>query len=449
MLAMVRGRRAVFRALLLLGVSGVSAVPAACARSDHGSIASDPPLLGAPDGCAGLACQRALCTGARSTRVTGRVTDPAGLRGLYDVAVYVPSTLPSPVLHGARCDLCASRQLVPVVSALTDARGEFVLDDVPVGKDIPIVVEIGRWRRVTSLDVEPCVETRAADDAVRLPRRAAEGDLPRIAVTTGASDALECLLRSIGIADEEVVPGDADPGSVHLFRGKGGGGIEGQPVIPDAADLWNDPARLARYDIVALSCEGSEADENKGGTDPEARSAMHAYANAGGHVFATHFQYTWLKSSPAQDFRDIATWSGDKDVGDEYAIDTSFPKGQALADWLVATGASATAGAIHLDDVTSSLGQARTPPAQVWIRKTAGAARYFSFNTPVGALRADRCGRVVFGDLHGFGLGGSDYPAGCPADPKAMSPQQLALEFLLFDLFACVDDDRERPVPPR
>lgn len=203
-----------------------------------------------------------------------------------------------------------------MVSALTDARGEFVLDDVPVGKAIPIVIEIGRWRRIAAVDVEPCVETRAADDAVRLPRRAAEGDLPRIAVTSGASDALECLLRSIG-------------------------------------------------------------------------------------------------------------------------------------NWLVATGASASPGTIHLDDVTSSLGQARTPPAQVWIRKNGGAARYFSFNTPVGAGRADQCGRVVFGDLHGFGLGGSDYPAGCPADPKALSPQQLALEFLLFDLFACVDDDRERPVPPR
>ena len=443
------GHRAASRALLLVGLAGGSVIAGACARSERGSTDPDPALLGAPDGCAGLACQRVLCTGGGTTRLTGRVTDPAGLRGLYDVAVYVPSAPPPPVLHGARCDLCASRQIAPVVSALTDARGEFALDDVPAGKGIPIVVEIGRWRRSATVDVEPCIETRIADDAVRLPRRASEGDLPRVAVTTGASDALECLLRNIGIADEEVVPGGTDHGSVHLFRGKGGGGIDQQPVVPDAADLWNDPARLALYDIVALSCEGSEADENKGGVDPNARGAMHEYASAGGHVFATHFQYTWLKSSPAQDFRDIATWPGDKDVGDDYAIDTTFPKGQALADWLVQTGASTTAGIIHLDNVTSSLGQARTPPAQVWIRKPAGAARYFSFNTPVGAARADQCGRVVFGDLHSFGLGGSDYPKGCLTDAKTMSPQQLALEFLLFDLFACVDDDRERPVPPR
>lgn len=34
---------------------------------------------------------------------------------------------------------------------------------------------------------------------------------------------------------------------------RAGGGLPKIPV-PNAADLWNDPARLARYDIVALSC---------------------------------------------------------------------------------------------------------------------------------------------------------------------------------------------------
>ena len=44
-----------------------------------------------------------------------------------------------------------------------------------------------------------------------------------------------------------------------------------------------------------------------------------------------------------------------------------------------------------------------------------------------------QCGRVVVGDLHAFGLGGSDFPAGCLTAPKALSPQQRALEFLLFE----------------
>lgn len=375
--------------------------------------------------------------------------DPAGLRPVYNAAVYVPNGPIADLRHGASCERCASRDVGAAVSALTDAHGEFVLEDVPVDAAVPVVVEIGRFRRIVKVDIAACSDTRLADDVARLPRNGSEGDLPRIAVTTGASDALECLLRNIGIDDTEFVNGDDERGHVQLFRGKGGGGLPKTPV-PAASDLWNDPARLALYDIVALSCEGNEADENKGGADPLARQAMHGYANVGGHVFATHFQNTWLKSSPSADFRDVSTWDTAKDIGDSYAIETTFPKGQAFAEWLAGTGASPELGKIRLDNVTFSVGDVRQPPAQPWIRSLdSGRVRYFSFNAPIGAPREAQCGRFVFGDLHSFGLGGSDFPEGCLTPPNALSPQQLALEFLLLDLFACVDDDRDRPVPPR
>ena len=440
--------RRVPRLLVAVGAFGLGVV--ACALGSPASSGDAPALLGGHDACAGLECMRVQCGAKPTTRVTGRVTDPAGLRGIYNVAVYVPNGPVEPVRHGARCDTCVGRQVGAVVSALTDARGEFVLDDVPADPAIPMVVEIGRFRRVVTVSVAPCVETRLADDTVRLPRNSAEGDLPLIAATTGASDALECLLRNIGIDDREFVGGGDERGRVQLYRGKGGGGLPKIP-IPPASDLWNDPAQLARYDIVALSCEGDEANDNKGGADPAARESMHGYANAGGHVFATHFQYTWLKNSPAAEFRDVATWDPAKDISQEYDVDTTFPKGQAFAEWLLATGASPAYGKLGLDNVTFSLGSLKQPPAQSWIRHHGtGAVRYFSFNTPIGASREQQCGRTVFADLHAFGLGGSDFPDGCMlTNPKSLSAQQLALEFLLFDLFACVDDDRERPLPPR
>jgi hypothetical protein len=421
-------------------ISAVALV--ACARGIAGDVSDDPLVASADAGCTGLACKRVSCESGKSTRVTGRVTDPAGARGVYDVAVYVVDGAPPPVVHGARCDACSKRALGSVVSTLTDARGEFVLDDVPVDPDLPIVIEIGRFRRIAHASIAPCAETRLAEDATRLPRTSTEGELPLVAVTTGASDALECLLRSIGIDDREFVRGGDPNGRVHLYQGHGGGTRSGTG-IPDAATLWNDPKTLAPYDAVLLSCEGGEFPENKG-----TRGAMRDYAMAGGHVFATHFHSTWLSGSPSDDFRAIATWPGTKDTSSDYTVDTSFPKGEVFADWLVTAGASTTRGTIHLDDVAYSLGVSN-PPAQRWIASDSpGAVRYFSFNTPIGAAPPDQCGRFTFADLHAYGLGGSDFPDGCPPLTQPLSPQQLALEFLLFDQFACVDDDRVKPTPP-
>ncbi len=147
----------------------------------------------------------------------------------------MPNGPVAPIQHGARCDRCATRDVGAVESTLSDAHGEFALDDVPADSAVSIVIEIGGFRRVVKTDIAPCTQTRLPDDAVRLPRNAAEGELPMIAATTGASDALECLLRNIGIDDAELTSGDDERGHVHLFRGKGGGGLRS----PRSSSRWS------------------------------------------------------------------------------------------------------------------------------------------------------------------------------------------------------------------
>jgi hypothetical protein len=76
------------------------------------------------------------------------------------------------------------------------------------------------------------------------------------------------------------------------------------------------------------------------------------------------------------------------------------------------------------------------------------SAKYFSFNTPVAAKPEDQCGRGVMSDLHiSTEILGTTMPADCEMNP--LTPQELALEFMLFDLSSCVQRDDIAPIVPR
>ena len=57
-----------------------------------------------------------------------------------------------PFTPGVQCDQCggAGAQANVLVSATSGADGKFTLSNVPVGNNIPVVIQIGRWRRVFS-----------------------------------------------------------------------------------------------------------------------------------------------------------------------------------------------------------------------------------------------------------------------------------------------------------
>ena len=402
------------------------------------------------------------CPEGSETRITGKVYDPAGKNPLYNIQVFVPSGdlpeiktgLPAPKPDGfCPGQTCDSQVLNPLAAALTNTKGEFVLKGPRLfpGKDVPLVMQIGKWRRkIVIPEVKGCQENKLDAKDTRLPKNGSEGDMPHIALTTGC-DALECLLYGIGIDPAEFEAGNSNTGKhVHMFYGSGGSTpktVNGRN-LPPAQDLWDNVARMTAFDVTMLACECDEYAPGGTGTPnkPVGLPTMRNYANSGGKVFGTHYHYSWMKYNTAWS-TGILDFGGSGTSASSLPINTSFPKGQALADWLVEVGASSVPGQLTLDTgLTRESHRGAVPgsPAQEWIGKGT-TARYVSFNTPVGLPIADQCGRFVFSDIHSTSTAATNFPSSCSALNKA----QLPLEFMFFDLNSCVQDETKPPEPPK
>lgn len=462
--------------------------------------------------CEGIRCNVETCSNGGTTSLSGVVYDPAGENPLYNVRVYVPNKPLDDIPTGATCEQCnANLSGEPITATITDASGKFKLENVPSGSNIPLVMQVGRWRRqVTIPNVQGCSDNPISDrNLTRLPRNQKEGHIPLIAITTGESDALECLIPRIGLDRSEVTT-DSGGGRVHLYAGGNPGAmgtgrgaiqLDSGEMLPHASTLWSDRTKMRGYDIVMYSCEGAE---NRPPKD-DYLANFEDYINNGGRAFLTHFHYYWL-SHGSDKLRGTATYTdagGNLPSPSTGIINTGFPKGAALADWLMVTGASTVRGELPIYEGRNSVTRA-IAPTQDWISVPAKPAlQYMTFNTPIGTPAEQQCGRVVFTDLHvaalvgrpagvpggpgpgmGFGgrggggasgqggapgqggasnsgnsggtggviQGGDDsaptipYPRGCSMNP--MSPQAKALEFIFFDLAACVQPDTQKPSPP-
>ena len=139
---------------------------------DGGPMFGDNGVDGAPGGCVGLQCQQHACPGGGATTVSGVVYDPAGKNPLYDVVVYVPNGPVQPLPSGASCDACNALYTGnPIATALTDAAGKFTLTNVPVGANIPLVIQVGKWRKqITIPTVAACTDNAQSDKSLTLPQ---------------------------------------------------------------------------------------------------------------------------------------------------------------------------------------------------------------------------------------------------------------------------------------
>jgi hypothetical protein len=442
------------------------------------------PLTDAAAACSGGGLQCYVPPNCDTT-ITGTVYDPAGASPLYNVVVFVPNDpmgALTPIKQGTNtCSSCDVSIGDYVTATTSKADGTFTLTGVPATTHVPLVVQIGKWRREVFLaQVKSCTNNVLQGSSLtRLPRKRSEGDIPQMALVTGGADNLGCFLEEIGLDSSEYgAPGSG--GRLDIYKGQGAGGLlgggapglssggtAGDCTSDNAACVWNSKKNFEKYDIVMLSCEGNpydpdDPDSNKTtNKSATAKTALHDWLDEGGKVFATHYHYTWFKNNPDPAFQAVATWlgsSGARGNGAPYDIDTSFPKGMVFSQWLGNVKAL-TGTQITLSNVADSVSTVNMATTQRWIYDGSNSeTKYLSFVTPLGGipLKSDDggemppqyCGKAVFSDLHVGGSPAGDIPAACAG--MTLDAQLKALEFLFFDLSACVANDSLPPpnVPP-
>ena len=424
-----------------------------CGKTDDGS-------------CTGLCQNQATCPTGNETRLSGTVYAPNGTQPLYSALVYVPNAPLPPIGAGPTCGRCEDEDLGdPIAAAITGADGTFVLKNVPAGVDFPLVIKMGKWRRVVTISAQQkCTNVNLTVDQARLPRHmndAAPGNkaylnIPQMAVVTGERDAMECVLRKIGVDDVEFTQ-PTGSGRVHLYRANGAyagcskrnpdGTCKTKTSTP-LSTLFSG-TNVSKYDIGIFDCEGAANEHNT------YDAKLRAFAETGGRVFASHYSYTYLHDNG--NFANTATWGGPQQGNSNTTtgiVDTGTGKGQAFNAWLGYTNSYSTAyGSGYIDILDPryyvKANDAATSERFVYTDDNAkignvsiderDATQEYAFNTPVGADAAHICGRVLYSAFHvavGNSTTNAIFPEHCSSGP--LTAQEKVLEFMLFDLSACV-----------
>jgi hypothetical protein len=396
--------------------------------------------------CTGLCLQQVSCPHSGTTSISGTVYAPNGTDPLPNVLVYIPNAPVQAFTMGVACEQAGEPASgSPLVSTTSDYNGTFTLTNVPVGTNIPLVIQTGRWRRqIVIPNVGSCVNTGLSASQTRLPKTQLEGDIPKIAISTGSVDAIECVLRKIGIADSEFTDLNG-VGRINLFGGATDSGAVITTKSPTETKLVASPTVLNTYDMVMFACQGESVNEKLVN-----QQNLIEYANAGGRLFLTHYGYDWLYN--ATPFSTTALWAPDTNdlisVPDQIGhIDQTFPRGVQLAKWLQFVGASPEYAEIALQDIRKDQNGV-VAPTQSWMTvANPSDTVQFTFNTPVGAATAQQCGRVLFNEYHvedteANPTTGLTFPNECATG--AFTPQEKLLEFDLFDLSTAVSPD----IPP-
>ncbi len=406
--------------------------------------------------CSGLRCNVTRCGNGQETRLRGQVTAPNGLDPVGKAVVYVPESEPLPPLSSdLSCELCRDPIAGKAVTfAYSGSDGRFDLRGVPSGDSVPLVVQKGRFRRLTHVRVPSCKITDLPSEQTRLPRSSQEGSLPKLAVAAGDHDAIECVLRQIGISDSEFATPEKNT-AVHLYDNQKPG-TESLPGQLPITALLSDLSRLVRYQMVFLNCSGTTYSQNLL-SDVKVRANLVSFLRRGGRLYATDWSYDFVQQLP--ELSPFLCFEDDKDcsvttphgfhsavarggTGDPILADVSASAG-GLRDFLSRLPKPVPSTNIPIGDLLpgwvmiaqTAQDPLRFPTTQYIQGESLGKLRPLTatFDYPPQA----GCGRVLYSSYHTRQRQGTrPFPTYCPLG--AMLPQEYVLEYLLFELADCL-----------
>jgi hypothetical protein len=366
----------------------------------------------------------AACAG-HPTTLTGKVTFPNGVDPVSAAHIsVVTSTTALPT--GVSCDKCGQTDnATAIVSTDSATNGVFTLslDDVPQSATVQLLVRKGRFRKVTPVTVSACNPTPLAAGATQLPGKAVDGDVPKIAVTSGNSDHLNVVLDALGIEYTcyKGISASSDPCT--------------NPKT--LADLLRDPTTLNSYGMLFIAC-------SFGGTyesvlnDASALANLQAYVNGGGKVIVTDDSYDYVEQAfpdainfePATATPAVAQPKKAAEIGTGNITTNATLHDDNLKAWMQAIGSLNSDGTVA---VTGFLSQwAVMSSVDTTTRNIVdGPVSFTGGSNVVRPLTVEfernQCGRVIYSSYHTEGRAHA-----------GLIPQERILEYLMMEVSTCV-----------
>jgi hypothetical protein len=206
------------------------------------------------------------------------------------------------------CDQCSAPIDPAYVATFTAADGTFSLDidNVPEASSITFAIQIGRFRKWTTLPVTACTTETVPLAAETLPGASGPtANIPKIAVSSGNVDHLDVVLTTLGITEFDCYEGRANP----YYPYAGGGSCTSlsasSPTI--ASVLASNEIATSNYNMAFLSCApDAYATFSKVVSASAMTTNTAAWVTAGGRLFVTDTAYDYI----AQPFPAPITWAG-------------------------------------------------------------------------------------------------------------------------------------------